>query len=44
MNLRSRLFISSSALLTVALVGLLLGMFSVLQLTQVQQILQLVMF
>jgi NtrC-family two-component system sensor histidine kinase KinB len=35
-NLRSRLFISSSALLTVALVGLLLGMFSVLQLTQVQ--------
>ena len=36
MNLRSRLFISSSALLTVALVGLLLGMFSVLQLTQVQ--------
>ena len=36
MNLRSRLFISSSALLTVAIVGLLLGMFSVLQLTQVQ--------
>ncbi len=36
MNLRSRLFISSSALVTVALVGLLLGMFSVLQLTQVQ--------
>ncbi len=36
MKLRSRLFISSSALLTVALVGLLLGMFSVLQLTQVQ--------
>ena len=36
MNLRSRLFISSSALLTVALVGLLLGIFSVLQLTQVQ--------
>jgi NtrC-family two-component system sensor histidine kinase KinB len=35
-NLRSRLFISSSALLTVALVGLLLGIFSVLQLTQVQ--------
>ena len=36
MNLRSRLFISSSALLTVALIGLLLGIFSVLQLTQVQ--------
>ncbi|MDO9617556.1 MAG: KinB sensor domain-containing domain [Pseudomonas sp.] len=36
MKLRSRLFLSSSALLTVALVGLLLGMFSVLQLTQVQ--------
>ena len=36
MKLRSRLFISSSALLTVAIVGLLLGMFSVLQLTQVQ--------
>jgi NtrC-family two-component system sensor histidine kinase KinB len=35
-KLRSRLFISSSALLTVAIVGLLLGMFSVLQLTQVQ--------
>src|SRR5690606_29082330 len=36
MKLRSRLFISSSALLTVALVGLFLGMFSVLQLTQGQ--------
>ena len=36
MKLRSRLFISSSALLTVAIVGLLLGMFSVLLLTQVQ--------
>ncbi|MFZ3153235.1 KinB sensor domain-containing domain [Pseudomonas sp.] len=36
MNLRSRLFISCSALLTVALIGLLLGIFSVLQLTQVQ--------
>ncbi|MFP6847888.1 MAG: KinB sensor domain-containing domain [Pseudomonas sp.] len=36
MKLRSRLFLSSSALLTVALVGLLLGIFSVLQLTQVQ--------
>jgi NtrC-family two-component system sensor histidine kinase KinB len=35
-KLRNRLFLSSSALLTVALVGLLLGMFSVLQLTQVQ--------
>jgi NtrC-family two-component system sensor histidine kinase KinB len=35
-KLRSRLFLSSSALLTVALVGLLLGIFSVLQLTQVQ--------
>jgi NtrC-family two-component system sensor histidine kinase KinB len=35
-NLRSRLFLSSSALLTVALVGLLLGIFSVLQLTQAQ--------
>lgn len=36
MKLRSRLFLSSSALLTVALIGLLLGTFSVLQLTQVQ--------
>jgi NtrC-family two-component system sensor histidine kinase KinB len=36
MKLRSQLFLSSSALLTVALVGLLLGMFSVLQLTRAQ--------
>lgn len=36
MKLRTRLLIGSSALLTVALVGLLLGMFSVLQLTQQQ--------
>lgn len=36
MKLRSRLFLSSSALLTLALVGLLLGMFSVLQLTRAQ--------
>lgn len=36
MKLRTRLFIGSGALLTVALVGLLLGMFSVLQLTQQQ--------
>jgi NtrC-family two-component system sensor histidine kinase KinB len=35
-KLRNRLFLSSSALLTVALIGLLLGIFSVLQLTQVQ--------
>lgn len=36
MKLRTRLFLSSSALLTVALIGLLLGMFGVLQLTQQQ--------
>lgn len=36
MNLRSRLFLSSSALLTVAVVGLLLGLFSVLHLTKTQ--------
>lgn len=36
MKLRSRLFLSSSALLTVAVVGLLLGIFSVLQLTATQ--------
>ena len=36
MKLRTRLFLSGSALLTVALLGLLLGMFSVLQLTQQQ--------
>lgn len=36
MTLRNRLLLSSGALLTVALVGLLLGIFSVLQLTQVQ--------
>lgn len=36
MNLRNRLFVSSSALLTVALLGLLLGIFSVLQLTKTQ--------
>ncbi|MFI8746209.1 ATP-binding protein [Pseudomonas sp. NPDC077186] len=36
MKLRTRLFLGSSALLTVALLGLLLGMFSVLQLTQQQ--------
>jgi two-component system, NtrC family, sensor histidine kinase KinB len=35
-KLRDQLFLSSSALLTVALVGLLLGIFSVLQLNQVQ--------
>ncbi|QJD57699.1 PAS domain-containing protein [Pseudomonas sp. gcc21] len=36
MNLRSRLFLSTSALLTVALLGLLLGIFGVLQLTKAQ--------
>lgn len=36
MKLRSRLFLSSSALLTVAVVGLLLGLFSVLHLTKTQ--------
>lgn len=36
MNLRSRLFLSTSALLTVALLGLLLGIFGVLQLTKGQ--------
>ncbi|WP_304640489.1 ATP-binding protein [Pseudomonas sp.] len=36
MKLRTRLFISSSALLTVALLGLLLGIFSVVQLTRSQ--------
>ncbi|MEH6497870.1 MAG: KinB sensor domain-containing domain, partial [Pseudoalteromonas distincta] len=36
MKLRSRLFVSSSALLTVAVVGLLLGLFSVLHLTKTQ--------
>lgn len=36
MKLRSRLFLNSSALITVALLGLLLGMFSVLQLTKTQ--------
>ncbi len=36
MKLRSRLFLSSSALLTVALVGLLLAIFSVLSLTKSQ--------
>ncbi len=34
MTLRNRLFLSTSALLTVALLGLLLGIFSVLQLTK----------
>ena len=36
MKLRSQLFLNSSALITVALLGLLLGMFSVLQLTKAQ--------
>jgi NtrC-family two-component system sensor histidine kinase KinB len=36
MRLRSKLFLSTSALLTVALLGLSLGIFSVLQLTQSQ--------
>ena len=36
MKLRSKLFLSTSALLTVALLGLMLGIFSVLQLTQSQ--------
>lgn len=36
MKLRSKLFLSTSALLTVALLGLILGIFSVLQLTQSQ--------
>ena len=36
MKLRSKLFLSTSALLTVALLGLSLGIFSVLQLTQSQ--------
>lgn len=36
MKLRSRLFLSSGALLTVALIGLLLGIFSVLHLTRAQ--------
>ncbi|TBU86495.1 KinB sensor domain-containing domain [Phytopseudomonas dryadis] len=36
MKLRNKLFISTSALLTVALLGLLLGIFSVLQLTKTQ--------
>lgn len=36
MKLRNRLFISSGALITVALAGLLLSMFSVLQLTKTQ--------
>lgn len=36
MKLRSGLFLSSSALLTLALLGLLLGMFSVLQLSKTQ--------
>jgi NtrC-family two-component system sensor histidine kinase KinB len=35
-TLRNRLLLSSGALLTVALIGLLLGIFSVLQLSQVQ--------
>jgi NtrC-family two-component system sensor histidine kinase KinB len=35
-TLRNRLLLSSGALLTVALIGLLLGIFSVLQLTQAQ--------
>jgi len=35
-KLRSRLFLSSGALLTVALIGLLLGIFSVLHLTRAQ--------
>ncbi|MEZ2745737.1 ATP-binding protein [Halopseudomonas bauzanensis] len=36
MKLRSRLFLSNGALLTVALIGLLLGIFSVLHLTRTQ--------
>lgn len=36
MKLRSKLFLSTTALLTVALLGLMLGIFSVLQLTQSQ--------
>lgn len=36
MKLRSQLFLSSGALLTVALIGLLLGIFSVLHLTRIQ--------
>lgn len=36
MTLRGRLFLSSSALLTIALLGLLLGVFSVLHLTKTQ--------
>ena len=36
MKLRSRLFLSNGALLTVALIGLLLGIFSVLHLTRAQ--------
>ena len=36
MKLRTQLFLSSSALLTVALVGLLVGLFGVLSLTQSQ--------
>ncbi len=38
MKLRSQLFLSSSAMLTVALVGLLVGMFGVLSLTQSQSL------
>ena len=38
MKLRSQLFLSSSALLTVALVGLLVGMVGVLSLTQSQSL------
>ncbi|MEB3733186.1 hypothetical protein ULF88_01400 [Halopseudomonas pachastrellae] len=38
MKLRSQLFFSSSALLTVALVGLLVGMVGVLSLTQSQSL------
>ena len=37
MKLRTRLFLSISALVTVALLGLLLGLFSVLQMATVQQ-------
>jgi len=37
MKLRTRLFLSISALVTVALLGLMLGLFSVLQMATVQQ-------
>ncbi len=37
MKLRTRLFLSISALVTVALLGLLLGLVSVLQMATVQQ-------